>query len=270
MTDLRRAYSATNHVAELQFDWDSPELSALFDELEVRPGLGYFLVRAAPMGAAAPEVIASAIAFFPPVMVAKLVGRARVGLPPHEVLEVARGRLVALADRRCGDDATVEAAADFAEEAAAAAETSGRALAAAWKGVRWDESAAARLFVSSTVLREYRGDGHIHALAAHGLSPLHGRLLALGRSGEPVDEMAGRFGWRPGDIAPARAHLEAIGALAGDALGPEGQALWDGVEAHTDEVSSAPFAALGDRLGEAITLWETIATRVGPISITQR
>ncbi len=269
MDDIRRFYAAANHIAEIQFAWDDPDLAALFDELEVTPGLGYFLLRAAPMGTAAPEVVAAAIAFFPPVMVAKLVGRARLKHPPYEVLELARPRLVALADRRFGADETVAAAADLCEAAVAATDTSGRALAAAWKSVRWDESDGARLFVAATVLREHRGDGHIHALAAHGLTPLQGRLLAAARRGGPVDGSASRFGWRPDDIGPARADLEERGVVAGDALGLNGAALWDRVEALTDDLSAGPPLALGDRLREAIVVLEGVAARVGAITVGQ-
>ncbi len=264
---IRQAYAASNRLAELQFDWADPDVAAIFEELDVTPGLGYFLVRAAPMGAAAPEVVAASFAFFPPVMVAKLVGRARVKNPPELVLETARIRLTAAAERRYGGDTDVAAAADLVEHAVDATETAGRVLAAAWKAQRWDEHPAARLFTAATVLREHRGDGHIHALAASGLTALAGRLLATARRGRPVVDEAKRFGWRDEDLAPACNALERLGALRDGEITAAGRDLWDEVEALTDDLSRFPWDALGGRLGDAVGLLEGIGARMGSYTV---
>ncbi len=265
--DLRRAYAASNRVAEVQFDWSDPDVAAIFDELGVTPGLGYFLVRAAPMGSATPEVVAASIAFFPPVMVAKLVGRARVHNPPEVVLEAMRPRLAASAERRYGDLEEVARAADLLEHAVDSADTAGRPLAAAWKAQRWDESPAARLFASATVLREYRGDGHVHALAACGLSPLQGRLLAATRRGRPAADEASRFGWRDADLAPAVAGLERRGAMRGEAVTEAGRDLWEEAEALTDDLSRQPWDALGRKAGDAVAYLEAIGRRMGDVTL---
>ncbi len=265
--DLRRAYAASNRVAELQFDWSDPDVAGIFDELGVTPGLGYFLVRSAPMGAAAPEVVAAAIPFFPPVMVAKLVGRARVQNPPEVVLVAMRPRLIAAAERRYGDPAGVAAASDLLEHAVDATDTAGRPLAAAWKAQRWDESPAARLFAAVTVLREYRGDGHVHALAACGLAPLHARLLASARRGRPVADEAKRFGWRDEDLAPAIEDLERRGVLRGGEVTDAGRDLWEEAEALTDDLSRLPWEALGPRAGDAVAALEAIGRRMGGVTL---
>lgn len=265
--DLRRAYGASNRLAELQFDWADPDVAGIFDELGVTPGLGYFLVRAAPLGSAAAEVVAAAFAFFPPVMVAKLVGRARAQNPPEVVLEAMRRRLVAAAERRYGDADDVAVAADLVEHAVDAAETAGRALAAAWKAQRWDESPPARLLVATTVLREFRGDGHVHALAASGLSPLQGRLLGTARRGRPAVDEARRFGWRDDDLAPALAGLERRRALVDGAITGAGRDLWDETEALTDDLSRAPWDSLGNRATDCVAHLEAIGRRMGEYTV---
>lgn len=264
---IREAYAASNRLAEIQFDWADPDVAAIFEELDVTPGLGYFLVRAAPLGAAAPEVVAASFAFFPPLMVAKLVGRARVANPPDLVLATARSRLTAAAERRYGGDADVAAAADLVEHAVDATDTSGRALAAAWKAQRWDEHPAGRLFTATTMLREHRGDGHVHALTASGLSALAGRLLATARRGRPVVDEAKRFGWREEDLAPASAALEQRGALRDGEITAAGRDLWEEVEALTDDLSRSPWDSLGGRLGDATSLLERIGARMGSYAV---
>ncbi len=264
---LRRAYAASNRLAELQFDWSDPDVAAIFDELGVTPGLGYFLVRAAPMGSAAPEVVAAAIAFFPPVMVAKLVGRARVANPPEVVLEAMRPRLAAAAERRYGEPTDVNGAADLVEHAVDATDMSGRPLAAAWKAQRWDESPAARLLVATTVLREYRGDGHVHALAACGVTPLQGRLLATARRRRSVVDEAKRFGWRDDDLAPAMADLERRGALRDGGITEAGRDLWEEAEALTDDLSRAPWESLAGKAADTVARLEAIGRRMGDYTV---
>ena len=62
-------------------------------------------------------------------------------------------------------------AAGLAREAALAAATAGRTLAAANADLPWPDEPHLVLWHAINVLREHRGDGHISALLAAGLDP---------------------------------------------------------------------------------------------------
>ncbi|MDX1449342.1 MAG: hypothetical protein R3246_09815 [Acidimicrobiia bacterium] len=249
MSDVRRAARQAEQLARVQFQWSHPELEALFAELGIEPNRGYFAVRAAPMGRPNPVLVGSAFAFFPEVMVAKIVGRIWEGVEPDHILRVAIPRLAAAAASVYPSGPDLELLVPRYERAAAAAPPAGRSLTAAWSSVEWPEEAAARLLGAATILREYRGDAHILALSSKELLPLAGHLLAAGmRDEDPIDAFARGRGYRDGDVAPVVADLERRGAIADGALTSIGRDLWESVESLTDHLGAAPWRALGDEL----------------------
>ncbi len=239
-------------LASVQFLWGNPHVAAIFDELGVDANRGYFALRAAPMGRATPLLIGNAFAFFPPAMVAKLVQRSWDRNPPERVLAVAVPHLAEAARSVFGSLEDVVELADRMGEAAEAAWCEGRMLATAWRTVSWPDEPAARLFGAATVLREHRGDGHILALAEHGLSPLQGMLLAAARRGKDPVAVATTRGWRPDDVAAARAGLEARGALDDDGITATGRDLWEWAETTTDRLAAQPWGVLGDAVEDVV------------------
>jgi hypothetical protein len=113
-----------------------------------------------------------------------------------------------------------------------------------------------------SLLREHRGDGHIAALTASGLSGLEALVThtATGQGFVPGFAMASR-GWSRDEWAAATDDLVARGMLeAGGGLAPAGQELRARVEAETDQMAAGPWQHLGDertedviRIGKAMT-----------------
>src|SRR5437868_5103435 len=124
----------------------------------------YFAWRAAPLGAAGPKLVTSAFYSFSPAMVAEHVPSAWAVASPQQVL-AARERAAdqvyrALFGDRIGAPGLAEAA-GLAREAALAAGTAGRTLAAANADLPWPGEPHLTLWHAIGVLREHRGDGHI-------------------------------------------------------------------------------------------------------------
>src|SRR5947209_6538357 len=168
--------------------WYAPEVSgeaaALGYDVTTR-WPAYFAWRCAPLGAAGPALVASACYSFSPATVARHVPAAWAVAAPERVL-AARERAVdrmyrALAGDLIGSPGLAEAAA-LAREAALAAGTAGRTLAAANADLPWPAEPHLVLWHAINLLREHRGDGHITALAAAGLDPCEalGAFAAIG------------------------------------------------------------------------------------------
>lgn len=211
------------------------------------------------MGRPHPDLIGAAFAYFPMPMVSKIVSRAwDAGVTPEKALAVGIPGLATAARAVFGEGEAVQALAPLLEEAVSAARIEGRSLATAWRTVTWPDEPAARMLAAATVLREHRGDGHIFGLAARGLSPLQGNLLAAGMRSEQIGADAKGRGWRDDDLAPAVADLEQRGAVAGGELTDVGRALWEAAEAATDEFAAQPWQGRTDRLRTAIELSERV------------
>ena len=226
----------------------------------------YFAWRAAPLGAAGSERVASAFYSFSPRMVAEHVPSAWAVASPEKVLD-ARLRAVDRAFRAVLGDAVgrqgVAEAAGLAREAATAACTAGRPLAAANAALPWPDEPHLQLWQAATVLREHRGDGHVSALLTAGLDPCEALVSFAAVGAAPVEVFASR-GWTDTEWAAARDRLAARGWVD-----PEGTATERGregrrdVERITDELATAPWRALGRKgAGRLAALTAPVTTAV--------
>jgi len=208
----------------------------------------YFAWRAAPLGPAGPNLAASAFYSFSPAKVARYVPAAWAVASPERVL-AARVRAVdrmyrALLGDLIGSSGLAEAAA-LAREAALAAGTAGRTLAAAHADLPWPDEPHLVLWHAIGLLREHRGDGHIAALLAAGLDPCEA-LVSFAAIGAAPEEVFASRGWTAAEWAGARDRLASRGWVdaAGKATerGREGR---DEIEWRTDRLADAPWRALG-------------------------
>jgi len=104
------------------------------------------------------------------------------------------------------------------------------------------------LWHAISLLREHRGDGHIAALLASGLSGIEALLThtATGRGFTAAAAQQTR-GWSAQEWAAAEERLRARDVLCADGtLTASGDALRAEVEAATDRMALAPWVALGD------------------------
>jgi hypothetical protein len=209
----------------------------------------YFALRAAPLGAAPPELVAALFYNFHPGLVAKAVPAVWELAPPERFLEVRLAAVDAALQRLLGAEllgsAGVAEAASIARDAAAAAPTAGRALAAANAALDWPDSPHLVLWHAQTVLREHRGDGHVAALLTAGLDPAETLVLFVADHAMDAAWLRKRRGWSEEEWAAAAARLTERGLLDGGGLTAEGRALRAEVEAHTDALADTPWAAVG-------------------------
>lgn len=222
--------------------------------------LQYFGQRAAPMGAVGPGVVAATFYNFNPALIARSVPRVWSIAAPGDVVN-ARLRAADRALRRLLGDAVSSAAmtesATLARRACEGATVEDRPLYAAHADLPWPDEPHLMLWHAVTLLREHRGDGHLHALLGAGLSGLEALIThtATGKGFRPEFAVRSR-GWSPEQWAEASAGLVERGLLTGDGgLTDEGAALRAAIEDETARTSMGPWRHLGAegtaRLAEA-------------------
>lgn len=218
----------------------------------LRPGrMTYFASRSAPMGAVTAGTVAATFYNFNPALVAKYVPRAWTLASPEKVLE-ARWEAADIVLRRLLGDAVsaaeVAEAAELAREATEACAPEGRPLYAGHAGLAWPSEPHLVLWHAVTLLREYRGDGHIAALVSNGVSGLDALIThtATGKGFLPAAAKASR-GWSDQEWDAAFARLRAADLLdAEGVLTGNGRELRERVENQTNAAASAPWRRLGE------------------------
>ncbi|MQA12533.1 MAG: hypothetical protein GEU98_29230 [Pseudonocardiaceae bacterium] len=247
----------------------TPESRAATDALGCRGGwMGYFGMRAAPLGTASAATITSAFYGFHPRMVRRAIPDAWQIAEPARYLEtrlsgVDAGLRTLLGPETLSGKEVAEAA-DLAVEAAELAPTAGRPMATANRAVPWPEAAHLRLWQASTVLRESRGDGHLAALIAAELAPCETLVLFGAERGLAPDYLRAARGWPEDEWSEASDRLTRRGLLNADGTATTaGIALRHWVEERTDGAAAGPWRALGTRATERLAeLLTPIARRI--------
>ncbi|CAM3659894.1 hypothetical protein KIPE111705_19430 [Kibdelosporangium persicum] len=242
----------------------TPESRAATDALGCKGGwMGYFGMRAAPLGAVAPEMVISAFYNFHPRMVRRAIPYAWQVASPEQYLVTRLTGVDRALQRMIGDRDLTEAA-ELAQEAARNAPTAGRPLAAANAIIEPPAEPRLKLWQATTVLRESRGDGHIAVLVAASLDPAE--TLVLFAADHDVDPayMRQARGWSEAEWAAAAARLEDRGLLDGSSITQAGRDLRTDIERRTDEAAEAPWQALGEaRTRRLAELMRPIALALG-------
>ncbi len=211
--------------------------------------VGYFPARAAAMGAVTWPVVQATFFNFSPLAVQfGMTGVWDIASPEDVLAARLRGADRALR-RICGpllDDVTEAAA--LAREAAEACTPFGRPLYAAHAGLPWPEEPHLALWHAITLLREFRGDGHIACLVGVGLTGLQAAVLQVA-TGETWDRKGLQSTRAYGDeewdgavaVLAAGGWLEADGSMA-----EEGRSRREMIEHQTDLLSLAPWERIGE------------------------
>jgi hypothetical protein len=228
----------------------SPQATAAYADIGIDGRAGYFASRAAPMGAVPTEVVVATFYNFAPDVVRAAIPGAWMAASPEQITKV---RLAAvdstlrevLGDAIGGPD--IAEAAELARIAAGACSPEGRPLYAGHASLDWPERPHLVLWHALTLLREYRGDGHIAALVVEGLDgceALHTHGAAAD-SPVPLDLLQATRGWDDEAWAAAADRLAARGLLDGTGLTALGEEVRARVEDTTDRLALAPWRALG-------------------------
>ena len=213
---------------------------------------GYFPPRAAPLGQVPWQVVQAVFFGFSPLAVQFGMAQAWTKTTP-EAVTAARLRGVDRALRRMAGDLldatpTITEALELSRAAAAACPVEGRPLSAAQAALPEPELPHLALWHQLAVLREFRGDGHIGVLVGAGVSAVDALVLEAGhKGGGTAGFLQASRAWGEDVWAASVTALAERGLVTEDgALTDAGTAFREGLEVQTDEVSLAPWQAIGE------------------------
>jgi hypothetical protein len=230
---------------------------------------GYFAFRAAPLGAVDAPVVTATFYNFAPSLVAHMIPRAWTLASPEQVVEarweVARRSLTRLLGEEAIESAEFAELAGLLREACDALTPEGRPLYAGHADLPWPNDPLLDLWHAATLLREYRGDGHIAALLHADLNGLEALIThtVTGR-GFTLPAAKATRGWSEEEWAAESGALVERGLLDDDGgLTAEGKDLRARVEAETDVLSADPWLLLGaERTARVIELGKGFARKL--------
>ncbi|MGH3463952.1 MAG: SCO6745 family protein [Kribbellaceae bacterium] len=229
----------------------APETRAATDALGLKGGwMSYFGCRAAPLGPVGPVLVTALFYSFHPLMVARSLPDAWSYAEPSQLLD-ARLTAVDAAVRRLLPDAIGSAdlarAAELARRAVELTVVDGRPMAAANSALPWPDDPHLALWQATTTLREARGDGHVAALVASGLSSCQACVTISAAGGPPPEVFKVSRRWSDEEWAAASADLALRGYMHEDGtLTSDGVSLREDVERRTDELADQTWQALGE------------------------
>jgi hypothetical protein len=234
-----------------------PEADQRYTALGLESGMmGYFASRSAAMGEVTADVVVATFYNFEPEAIRRVVPAAwqRASAP---ALVDARLQAVDAALRRLlGDRLDQPDIADIADvlwRAAAVCRPEGRPLYAGHASQPRSEHPHLALWQAITLLREYRGDGHIAALTAAGLSGCEALVIHAATGAVPAAVLQATRGWSDAAWALAEASVRQRGWLADDgSLTDAGRAEREQIEVITDRLAADPWAALSDEEAEHV------------------
>lgn len=209
---------------------------------------GYVWGRACVLGEPAATVVASAFGVFEPSVVIGLYDSGRAKCPLAEMRTTKEAGAVEALRHVFGDPDGLADAVEMLRSGIAAADSSGRPMHAGLMSMDWPADPVGRLWHACTILREHRGDGHIAAYVAAGLSGLEANLLTeLVVGWEPLAYTASR-GWSPEAMHAGTAGLARQGLATNGTPTAAGQQLREQIEATTDRLMQPVTDAIGPDL----------------------
>lgn len=230
-----------------------PDAGEAYAALGLPPGQGgYFASRAAAMGPVPAEVvIATFFNFFPP-FVRETIPSAWSIASPAQILEARLAAADRALRRLLGDAVAGPEAAEAAMLARSAAEAAkhfleGRPLFAAHAALAWPDEPLLVLFHAQTLLREFRGDGHIAALTAEGVSGVESLILHAATAEISAGTLRSSRRWPMAEWAAGEERLRSRGWLTEDGgLTDRGRQHRQWVEDRTDALAAPAYEAIGD------------------------
>ena len=228
--------------------------------------MGYFASRSAALGPVPASVVTALFYNFHPRMVTRALPDAWRFSSPEQVLE-ARLQGVDLALRRLlGEQAAsveVAEAAELAREAAIVCPLEGRALFAAYHALPWPTQPHLVLWHAATLLREFRGDGHVATLLAEGIDGCEAHLLLVGAGNISRAMVQPDRGWSDEEWGAAQRRLVDRGLLDDSGqFTSAGKSLHQLIEDRTDQLALPPWQHLGERAARLIALMRPLSTKI--------
>ena len=229
----------------------APEATAAYEALGVVGFDGYFASRAAPMGAVPAEVVVATFFNFNPAIVHHAIPAAWQATTPEALLEARLDAAEQALRRATGellDDQSVPRAAELARIATEGCTTAGRPLYAGHAGLPWPDDPVLVLWHAITLLREFRGDGHVACLVEAGLDGIDALVFHAASGEVPRAALQGSRQWDDAAWDASVADLGERGFVDADgAFTPAGAALRKEIEDRTDALALAPWQGLGEK-----------------------
>ena len=230
-----------------------PESGEEYGAIGLKGGrMGYFASRSAPLGPVPADVVIATFFNFHPDLVRRVIPDAWSIASPADII----GARFAVADRALrrllGEDAVVgpevAEAAELARRASEGCFPQGRPLYAGHASLPWPGEPHLELWHAISLLREFRGDGHIAALVASGIGPCEA-LVLHGASGEVPKELLQKTrAWPDDEWASTEEAMRTQGLVTNDGmLAGDGAELRQRVEDTTDVRAMAPWKHLGEQ-----------------------
>jgi hypothetical protein len=258
----------------------TPRATEAYADIGITGRAGYFASRAAAMGAVSAEVVVATFFNFHPPLVASAIPDAWEKAAPATIVEARfeaadRALVEMLGADVVGSD-EMRTAADAARRAAEACTLEGRPLYAGHAGLDWPDPPHLVLWHAVTLLREFRGDGHVAALLVadvDGCEALvtHAAAAAADGGGVTSQVLKASRAWPDDEWQAAEERLRERGWIDGDGrFTAKGEAAREQIEAATDERAMAPWKALGedacDELRAQIRPWSRTISSSGVFS----
>ncbi|MEO6882000.1 MAG: hypothetical protein ABI181_13785 [Mycobacteriaceae bacterium] len=227
-----------------------PEAARAYAELGIVGRMGYFASRSAAMGPVGPETVISTFFNFNPEVVRAALPEAWSLASPEQVLAARIGAADAALRRVLGDAADgpeIAEAAELAKVASGGCYLEGHPLYAGHAAQDWPTQPHLVLWWAQTLLREFRGDGHIAAMTTQGLSGVEALVIHQATGVLPPGTLQSTRAWSDEAWAAGvesvqdRGWLDETGGLTADGLATR---QW--VEDRTDELTAGCWSLLGE------------------------
>ncbi|MER0446324.1 hypothetical protein ABR738_17445 [Streptomyces sp. Edi4] len=215
------------------------------------PAAAHLTAKTAALGAVGPGTASAALGGIGHGLLARHLPHVWERITPAEVLELRFAAADSTLRRLLGDDTLASPemaeAARLALRATGACVPQGRPMYAALADVKEPQPAHLALWYAATLLREYRGDGHLCVLVGAGVAGLDALVLhAATGEGVPKDAVIAGQGWSEREWEEAESRLRARGLLDPEnQLTEQGRKLREDLEDETDRLDAAPFEHLG-------------------------
>jgi hypothetical protein len=239
----------------------APEPAAGYAKLGIDDRqMGYFSSRAAPMGPVPAEVVIATFYNFSPDLVRRAIPAAWERATPADLLAARHAGIDTALRRILGDDvdsdATIEAA-ELARTAAEGCRPEGRPLFAGHEALDWPDAPHMVLWHAITLLREFRGDGHIACLVTDEVSGCEALVLHAAMGDVPALLLQTSRARTDAEWQATTDELRQRGWLDGKGVLTEaGREHRTDVETRTDSLAMAPWRRLGqegcDRLRQLV------------------
>jgi hypothetical protein len=242
----RRLRDAIEPIATICY-WSEPAYDA-YAALGLDFLQGYVWSRGCVLGEPDGSVVAAAFGVFEPGLIGQLYDAARAAAGLADIRAARETGAVAALRTVLGGPEQVAEVTGALRRAAEAMDTAGRPLFAGLAGMPWPAHELGRLWHACAMLRELRGDSHLAACMAAGLTGLEANILTELQVGWPLHSYTATRGWPPEAMNLATISLRERGLIGDDALTGAGASLRADIEEATDRQLAPARDAAGPDL----------------------